>query len=126
MLKQYPCLTNAEDKIMNIIWTFDRPITSVEIRTKSVKIGINGYLYKVLNHLLEKQMIQVVGETRSKKTPMRIFKATCSKIDYHSSVLTAKWSLYEMLTYLYETSDNRQTFIAELRKWLEEWDQAEK
>ena len=63
-------LTSKEFEIMKIFWQYDKPLTAAEIidLSKEKTWSFNS-LYPLLNKLLKKQFIKVVGNIRTVKAP---------------------------------------------------------
>lgn len=82
-------LTKSELEIMELMWREDRPLTSSEIITLSVdRTWKKSYVHLLINSLLKKEMIEVVGFVKTTKNYARTFQAKVSKEDYSVNQFT--------------------------------------
>lgn len=125
--KKFPRLTESEERIMNIFWQHDAAMTSPEIRKESKKVGIDGYLFHVLNNLLDKKMIKETGDTLSNKTPTRVFLPTCSEADYHAYFHAhfSDKSVSQYLSGLVQATDDSGEIIDEVKQWLSKYEKGD-
>lgn len=76
-------LTKSEEEIMNLLWEVGEPLASSEIVSKSVnRTWRKSYINLLINSLLNKQMIEVVGVKQMTKNYARTFQPTMSKCAY--------------------------------------------
>ena len=76
-------LTKSEEEIMNLLWEVGEPLASSEIVNKSEnRTWKKSYINLLINSLLSKQMIEVVGVKQMTKNYARTFKPTMSRYDY--------------------------------------------
>lgn len=78
-------LTKSEEEIMNLLWEVGEPLASSEIVSKSVnRTWRKSYINLLINSLLNKQMIEVVGvkQIQMTKNYARTFQPTMSKYAY--------------------------------------------
>lgn len=76
-------LTKSEEEIMNLLWEVGEPLASSEIVSKSVnRTWRKSYINLLINSLLNKQMIEVVGVKQMTKNYARTFQPTMSKYPY--------------------------------------------
>lgn len=76
-------LTKSEEEIMNLLWEVGEPLASSEIVSKSVnRTWRKSYINLLINSLLNKQMIEVVGVKQMTKNYARTFQPTMSKYAY--------------------------------------------
>ena len=121
-------LTSKEFEIMKIFWQYDRPLTAAEIiHLSKEKTWSFNSLYPLLNKLLKKQFIKVVGNIRTVKAPSRIFTANISLLEYSNmqfqSIFTdsdKKMNIGNMLSYFCSHSKNSDALMKEIEKWVEE------
>ncbi len=74
-------LTKSEEEIMNLLWEVGEPLASSEIVSKSVnRTWRKSYINLLINSLLNKQMIEVVGVKQMTKNYARTFQPTMSKV----------------------------------------------
>ena len=77
-------LTKSEEEIMYLLWDLDEPLTSSEIVKKAVnKTWKKSYINLLINSLLKKDMIKVVGVKQMTKNYARTFVPTMTK-DAHA------------------------------------------
>ena len=70
-------LTKSEEEIMYLLWDLDEPLTSSEIVKKAVnKTWKKSYINLLINSLLKKDMIKVVGVKQMTKNYARTFVPT--------------------------------------------------
>ena len=107
---------------------YDKPLTAAEIidLSKEKTWSFNS-LYPLLNKLLKKQFIKVVGNIRTVKAPSRIFTANISLLEYSNmqfqSIFTdsdKKMNIGNMLSYFCNHSKNSDALIKEIEEWIEE------
>ena len=121
-------LTSKEFEIMKIFWQYNKPRTAAEIIDLSKKKTWSfNSLYPLLNKLLKKQFIKVVGNIRTVKAPSRIFTANISLLEYSNmqfqSIFTdsdKKMNIGNMLSYFCNHSKNSDALIKEIEEWIEE------
>ncbi|WP_405354131.1 BlaI/MecI/CopY family transcriptional regulator [Ruminococcus sp.] len=76
-------LTKSEEEIMNLLWEVGEPLASSEIVNKSEnRTWKKSYINLLINSLLSKQMIEVVGVKQMTKNYARTFKPTMSRYAY--------------------------------------------
>ena len=76
-------LTKSEEEIMNLLWEVGEPLASSEIVSKSVnRTWRKSYINLLINSLLNKQMIEVVGVKQMTKNYARTFQPKMSKYAY--------------------------------------------
>ena len=76
-------LTKSEEEIMNLLWEVGEPLASSEIVSKSVnRTWRKSYINLLINSLLNKQMIEVVGVKQLTKIYSRPFQPTLSQFAY--------------------------------------------
>ena len=82
-------LTKSEEEIMYLLWDLDEPLTSSEIVKKAVnKTWKKSYINLLINSLLKKDMIKVVGVKQMTKNYARTFVPTMTKDAYASRFRT--------------------------------------
>lgn len=76
-------LTKSEEEIMNLLWDVGEPLASSEIVNRSVnRTWKKSYINLLINSLLSKQMIEVVGVKQMTKNYARTFKPTMLRYAY--------------------------------------------
>lgn len=119
-------LTSKEFEIMKIFWQYDKPITAAEIvKLSTAKTWSLNSLYPLLNKLLSKGFIEVIGNIRSTKAPMRIFATKITALDYSNMQLqwifknpNKKLDLSTILSYFNNNSENQNELIKIMEEWI--------
>lgn len=78
-------LTKSELEVMQVLWQSDEELSSSEIVAKSAEAGAHwqkSYIHFLINSLLDKGMIEIVGFIKNAKNYSRTFKAKLSKKEY--------------------------------------------
>lgn len=78
-------LTKSELEVMQLLWQSDEALSSSGIVAKSADSGAHwqkSYIHLLINSLLDKGMIEIVGFTKNTKNYSRTFKAKLSKAEY--------------------------------------------
>lgn len=78
-------LTKSELEVMQVLWQSDEELSSSEIIAKSAEAGAHwqkSYIHLLINSLLDKGMIEIVGFIKNAKNYSRTFKAKLSKAEY--------------------------------------------
>lgn len=77
-------LTKSEEEIMGLLWEVGEPLASSEIVSKSVdRTWRKSYINLLINSLLSKNMIKVVGVKQMTKNYARTFEPTMTKYAYY-------------------------------------------
>lgn len=113
-------LTRSEMEVMNILWSEGRPMTSAEIRESKVKWARSSTVFMLINGLLEKGVIEVVGQVRAAKVMTRLFSPVVSKEDYqyHFYETFCDGSIDVLLTGLAKTTGQKEELVDELKSWI--------
>ena len=76
-------LSQAEQQVMDVFWSVDTPLTSVELSKHSTEKGWkSSYIYILIRSLLKKQMIEPCGTLQYGTQYARQFKPIVSKEEY--------------------------------------------
>ena len=81
-------LTPNELAIMKALWSAPRPLTLQEILATSQLHCKGRSIYMLLNSLIQKEMICVVGYIYSGKKSRRVFSATRSPVEYAAKIVS--------------------------------------
>ena len=117
-------LTKSELEIMELLWQEDEPLTSSQIIDMSVdRSWKRSYVHLLINSLLEKGMIEVVGFIKTTKNYARTFKAKVSKEEYSVGRYTSMQSFQQsdipkMVSALIKKTDNPE-LIGQLEEMIE-------
>ena len=86
-------LTKSEVEIMELLWQEDKPMTSSQIIELSEdRTWKKSYVHLLINSLLDKDMIEVVGFVKTTKNYARTFRAKVSKEEYSVNQFTSMQS----------------------------------
>lgn len=118
-------LTKSEEEIMYLLWDLNEPLTSSEIVARSVnKTWKKSYINLLINSLLKKEMIKVVGVKQMTKNYARTFLPTMTKDAYAVKQITDRPNytqddIPELFSELIEQI-NEERIIDKLAEMLEE------
>ncbi len=114
-------LTKSEVEIMEVLWKEGKPLTSSDIISLSDnRTWKKSYVHLLLNSLLSKDMIEVVGFVKTTKNYARTFDVKISKEEYSVEQFTNMKSFKEtdipkIVAALITKTDNSE-IIGELEK----------
>lgn len=117
-------LTKSELEIMELLWKENEPLTSSQIIDMSVdRSWKKSYVHLLLNSLLEKGMVEVVGFVKTTKNYARTFKAKVAKEDYSVGRFTSMHSFEQsdipkIVSALIQKTDD-EALISELEQMIE-------
>ncbi|WP_255882700.1 MULTISPECIES: BlaI/MecI/CopY family transcriptional regulator [unclassified Ruminococcus] len=117
-------LTKSELEIMELLWQEDEPLTSSQIIDMSVnRSWKKSYVHLLINSLLDKEMIEIVGFIKTTKNYARTFKAKMSKEEYSVNRYTSMRSFQQsdipkMLSALIKKTDD-PALIKQLEDMIE-------
>lgn len=81
-------LTTAEETIMNILWDSKTPLMKSEIVGKAIENNALSWqersCFTIINHLMDKNLIEVVDRKRAGKARARTFAAAVSRPEYYA------------------------------------------
>jgi len=81
-------LTKNELQFMNVLWQKGVPLTGTEIRDNSVeKTWKDRSLHVIVNNLIEKGAVEIVGFKQDGSSISRTFAPTLSRVDYYGELL---------------------------------------
>ena len=109
-------LTKSEVEIMEVLWKEGRPLTSSDIINLSEnRTWKKSYVHLLLNSLLSKDMIAVVGFVKTTKNYARTFDVKISKEEYSVNQFTNMRSFKEtdipkIVAALIDKTDNDEIF----------------
>ncbi len=82
-------LSTKEEELMELLWESDKPLTSVEImKIPNMSEWNETNLYRTLNSLLGKKLIQVCGMEQYKTQYARQFEPALTREEYAVRFLT--------------------------------------
>lgn len=84
-------LTTAEETIMNILWDSKTPLMKSEIVGKASENNALSWqersCFTIINHLMDKNLIEVVDRKRAGKARARTFAAAVSRPEYYARLV---------------------------------------
>lgn len=84
-------LTTAEETIMNILWDSKTPLMKFEIVGKAIENNALSWqersCFTIINHLMDKNLIEVVDRKRAGKARARTFAAAVSRPEYYARLV---------------------------------------
>ena len=88
MKKNPVIMTNSEEVLMGILWSSERPLTSVELMEMTQDHSWeSGYMHKMLRSLLKKEITKVCGMVRYGKQYARQFVPMLTKEEYAAKLV---------------------------------------
>ena len=102
-------LTKSELEVMQLLWQSDEALSSSGIVAKSADSGAHwqkSYIHLLINSLLDKGMIEIVGFTKNTKNYSRTFKAKLSKAEYITMRLGDECGYKECIKAIAAQTDN--------------------
>ncbi len=83
MKKQKKLLTESEEQLMEILWSNDKPMTSIDLAEYSVESDWkSSYVYIMIRSLLKKGMIRECGTIQYHTQYARQFRPAITKEEY--------------------------------------------
>lgn len=110
-------LTKSELEVMQVLWQSDEELSSSEIIAKSAEAGAHwqkSYIHLLINSLLDKGMIEIVGFIKNAKNYSRTFKAKLSKAEYITMRLGDECGYKDCI----DTIVNQTDTVSELDEYL--------
>lgn len=87
-MKKQGVLNKREEELMNILWTYNEPLTQNEMAERLEEQGWSSVtLFKTVQSLSGAGYLQVVGLEKSAKTYARKLIPAISKEEYYTSIL---------------------------------------
>lgn len=84
-------LTTAEETIMNILWDSKTPLMKSEIVGKAIENNALSWqersCFTIINHLMDKKLIEVVDRKRAGKARAHTFAAAVSRPEYYARLV---------------------------------------
>lgn len=73
-------VTDSEREVLELLWNSDEPLTSTEIVRLCIgRTWKSSYIHIMINSLLKKEMIRVVGFKKTTKNYARTFEPTMTR-----------------------------------------------
>lgn len=125
--------TKNEVEILKILWQSELPLTSSGIIEQSVgKSWQDRSIHSILNNLLDKKEIKVVGKIPAGKNYARQFAPAITEEEYLAKQISesdlyeetwSKISFKNVVSNLIDSSENKETLIDELKDLISELDE---
>lgn len=122
-------LSPYEEELMGVFWNNPEPMTKNQILDCSNECNWSKkYIHLLLNSLLEKCLIRVVGHVKQDKARARLFQATVDRHTYETKKFRAHFepmrqgSIEAIMCAFADTRDERSPeFVSRLDAWLKEY-----
>lgn len=124
MIAESKNLTKSEEQMMDIFWSGDEPLTSVDIVNMKVRdTWGNGLVHNIIRSLLKKGLLEECGIERYKTQYARKLRPAMTKEEYIVKRMMAKTngkeSRYRVLLALAKEAEDREEMIEELEKLIQ-------
>ncbi len=121
-------LTEREYAVMKILWEADRPMLVSEIIPLTKNISVHT-IHALLNSLMRKELIKVVGSVRMVKVPSRLFCPTVTMSEFamlRSEAVFSdnhkRFNVVEFMTHLVKSKkEDKEEIIKGLELFLEKY-----
>ncbi len=117
-------MTNSELEMMEVLWMAERPLTKTEIVAASEDRSWKAsYIHRMLNSLLEKKIIKVVGSMLTGNTYSRLFAPAMTPEEYSvllikNNALIDEASIKTIIEDFYERAEDKERIKNDLRDFL--------
>ncbi len=124
-------LTNKEYQIMKILWNSEKPLLVSDILAKAENIAENS-LHPMINSLIKKNYIKIVGNVKVSKTNSRLYAANISIDEYAAKQLNEIFDsanktpdISNVLMYFskHNKKKKNENLINELQKFIDDYKQ---
>lgn len=124
-------LTKSERQIMQILWDSDKPMLASEIYNKSVNIAEKSIHY-LINSLMSKGLIKVVGNIITVKVPSRLYAPAMSVTDYATMLMNEtlknnhkRFNFNDFILCLTKNNKKRNDeLVKEMKEYIENYEEA--
>ncbi len=129
MEKSY--LTNKEYQIMKILWNSEKPLLVSDILAKTENVAENS-LHPMINSLIKKNYIKIVGNLKVSKTNSRLYAANITIDEYAAKQLNEIFdsanktpNISNVLMYFskHNKKKKNENLINELQKFIDDYKQ---
>ena len=125
MKKNPVIMTNSEEVLMGILWSSERPLTSVELMEMPQDHSWErGYLHKMLRSLLNKEIIKVCGTVLYGKQYARQFAPMLTKEEYAARLALStgikRSSIGKVAAALAKETENSEELIGQLEEIIQQ------
>lgn len=122
-------LTEKEYEIMQILWKNPKPMLASEIMG-SVSNTSNNSVHHILNKLMEKGLVKVVGNVKIVKSQSRLYAPAISVVEYVAvqsgeifKSTTKRFELKNFLLCLTKKNKSRnEEIISEIKSFIDEYE----
>lgn len=119
-------LTKSEDQMMDIFWSADRPLTSVDIVNMKVKSTWgNGIVHNMIRSLLKKGLLKECGIERHKTQYARKLSPAMTKEEYIAEQLWPQVrgirGFGDILFALFRKEEDKEEMITELEEIIQQF-----
>jgi len=91
MKRDFNPLTPTEEELMDLLWSSDKPLTSVDIMEQSKGKSWSGsYIHKMLRLLFQKGYLKEVGTKQYNKQYARQFVPAINKHEFYAKFVVSK------------------------------------
>jgi len=125
-LKKNPVImTNSEEVLMGILWSSERPMTSVELMEMTQDHSWeSGYIHKMLRSLLKKEIVKVCGIVQYGKQYARQFVPMLTKEEYAAKLALSTGikgsSIGKVAAALAKETENSEELIEQLEEIIQQ------
>lgn len=118
-------LTKSEEIVMEVLWSSEYPMTSVELMEITQDHSWeSGYIHKMLRSLLNKEIVQVCGMTQYGKQYARQFIPLLSREEYAAKLAMStgikRSSIGKVAAALVNEMDDSQELIEQLEELIQQ------
>lgn len=126
-------LTSKEYEIMQVLWNSDKPLLMSEITKLTKSVSVNS-MHPMINHLIDKGLVKVVGNIKVVKVPSRLYAPAISAEDFSAMQssymfknLNKKFDLRNfLLCFTKRYKMNEDEIVNELEKFIEDYKKSNK
>lgn len=125
-MKKKLSLTPSEERIMELLWSENRPLTTVELTEHSAEENWkSSYVYILIRSLLKKGMIEVCGTVQYASQYARQFRPLLTKEQYAAMLALSldldSGSISKVAVAMArESSEDSEQFIQQLESMIEQ------
>ena len=118
-------MTNSEKVLMGILWSSERPLTSVELMEMTQDHSWeSGYMHKMLRSLLKKEIVKVCGMVQYGKQYARQFVPMLTREEYAARQALSTGikgnSIGKVAAALAKEAENSEELIGQLEEIIQQ------
>lgn len=122
-------LTEREYEIMQILWQNSKPMLASEIM-KAADNTSNNSVHHILNKLMEKELVKVVGNVKIVKSQSRLYAPAISVVEYvavqSGEIFKSTTKKFELKNYLLcltkKNKSRNEEIISEIKSFIDEYE----